>query len=414
MFTRQLIKSIFHQLTATRNCWPLHRQLTASVAGGNVVVLQGPDLGSPLKFPSVWLRDNCQCSACFHRNTKSRQANWTRTNVEARIRSINVCQQKKVTIDWWDDHRSSFTLDWLRNRDFAPTNRKRYIEEIYRPPCQLWSKKEFPNLIRTFEFTEVIEKDEALLAWLESLAIIGFCFIKNAPHDISVARQLSEHIGFIKRTTYGEEFEVKSKENARNYAYLMAPLPLHTDLPYYEYKAGINIIHCYVQSESLGGSNIMADGFYTAERLRKEFPKFYEILVKTPVDWCDLGEDNGVAFHNIWRSPVICLDVDGCYHRINENSTKRDSHFTVPLEQVAPWYEAYDKFVELAYAEAVEFKMASGDVFVFNNRRMLHGRTAYEDTPYNKRHLIGTYVDWDIIYSKIRILRAQQNEAKLY
>lgn len=42
-----------------------------------------------------------------------------------------------------------------------------------------------------------------LYKWLESLAVYGFSIIKNAPHDTTVARQLADRIGFIKRTTYG-------------------------------------------------------------------------------------------------------------------------------------------------------------------------------------------------------------------
>lgn len=177
-------------------------------------------------------------------------------------------------------------------------------------------------------------QDKVLLEWLESLAIYGFSIITNSPHDVTVARQLGDRIGYIKRTTYGEEFEVKSKDNARNYAYMMTPLPLHTDMPYYEYKAGINILHCYVQSQSQGGSNHITDGFHIAEKLRKGFPKLFEILVETPVDWYDIGKDSGMSFHNIWRAPTICLDIDGRYHRINENSTTRDSHFSDPLQHL--------------------------------------------------------------------------------
>lgn len=101
------------------------------------------------------------------------------------------------------------------------------------------------------------------------------------------------------------------------------------------------------------------------------------------------------------------MDVDGRYHRINFNTIKRDSHFNVPLEAVDLWYEAYNKFIEIANETAVQFKTHPGDVFVFNNRRMLHGRTAFEDTPDNKRHLIGAYVDWDYIYSKMRVLQTK-------
>lgn len=30
-----------------------------------------------LKYPLIWLRDNCQCSSCFDSQTKSRILDWT-------------------------------------------------------------------------------------------------------------------------------------------------------------------------------------------------------------------------------------------------------------------------------------------------------------------------------------------------
>ncbi|XP_037939818.1 gamma-butyrobetaine dioxygenase [Teleopsis dalmanni] len=405
MFYKKISAILFH---STKNFKTWTRHLSVAAINGNFIVVQPKQSKSNIKFPAVWLRDNCQCNECFHKHTKSRTMNWERINHNVHVERV-CAVNNVVNITWNDKHESTFDLDWLLERDFSKDNRQRYIENVYKPAPRLWSKEEYVNVSKTFEYADVANENEALLSWLETLAINGFALIKNAPDNKGVARDLANRIGYIKRTTYGEEFEVKSKENARNYAYLMKPLPLHTDMPYYEYKAGINILHCYVQSVSTGGANLMTDGFYIAEKLKQNCPDYYNILKTTPVDWYDIGNDSGTDFYNIYRSPVICLDIDGQYNRINHNTPKRDSHFTIPLEQVQSWYEAFDKFLELANKEAIEFKTRCGDVFTFNNLRMLHGRTAYEDSPSNKRHLIGAYVDWDIIYSKIRILKMQKN-----
>ena len=50
-----------------------------------------------------------------------------------------------------------------------------------------------------------------------------------------------------------EEFTVRNTEGTTNVAYRSAKLQMHTDLPYYEYKPGANLLHCLVQSESNGG-----------------------------------------------------------------------------------------------------------------------------------------------------------------
>ncbi|XP_020802902.1 gamma-butyrobetaine dioxygenase [Drosophila serrata] len=366
------------------------------------------DKGLALKYPQVWLRDNCQCSECFHASTRARKSNWERGPVNIEVAKVDYNQkQQQLEVVWQDKHKSSFDIAWLRERDFGEAARQRYLDEVYKPPVQLWGKSQFEAVRKEFNYQDVIQQDAVLQAWLEALAIQGFAILKGAPDDINVAKHLAERIGYIKRTTYGDVFEVKSKPNAGNYAYLMTPLPLHTDMPYYEYKAGINILHTLVQSASSGGANTLTDGFNVANEMRRQHPEDFDVLRSVPVNWFDIGHDGDATrpFHSIWRSPVICLDVDGGYARINQNTTKRDSRFTVPLEQVVAWYRAYDKFLELAHSEAVEFKTQAGDVFVFNNLRMLHGRTAYEDAPGNKRHLVGAYVDWDIIYSKLRTLK---------
>ncbi|XP_017137643.1 gamma-butyrobetaine dioxygenase [Drosophila miranda] len=382
----------------------------ARLASPSIVEIDEAD-GQRLKYPQVWLRDNCQCTECFHAATRARKSNWERGPLHVGAQRVSYDEQcQQLQVHWQDEHKSVYELQWLRERDFGDAARQKYLDEVYRPPVQLWRKTQFEEVRREFLYQNVLDRDDVLKAWLEALAVQGFALLKDAPDDENVARRLAERIGYIKRTTYGDVFEVKSKPNAGNYAYLMVPLPLHTDMPYYEYKAGINILHTLVQSESAGGSNTLVDGFHVAAEMRRLYPQEFEVLRSVPVNWYDIGHDGDQArpFHSLWRAPVVCLDLDGQVVRINQNTTKRDSRFTVPIEQAVAWYEAYDRFLRLAHDEIVEFKTRPGDVLVFNNLRMLHGRTAYEDSPQNKRHLVGAYVDWDIIYSKLRTLRFPQ------
>lgn len=44
-----------------------------------------------LKYPLIWLRDNCQCSNCFHAQSKSRTIDWTKFDIRnAQPKSISV------------------------------------------------------------------------------------------------------------------------------------------------------------------------------------------------------------------------------------------------------------------------------------------------------------------------------------
>jgi Gamma-butyrobetaine hydroxylase-like, N-terminal len=42
------------------------------------------------KFPFVWLRDNCQCSECFHKESQSRTIDWEKFDVNVRAVAAKV------------------------------------------------------------------------------------------------------------------------------------------------------------------------------------------------------------------------------------------------------------------------------------------------------------------------------------
>lgn len=52
------------------------------------LLLQSP--GDPLRYPTVWLRDNCTCSECFHEQSMSRTIDWEVFDVNIQIRDIWV------------------------------------------------------------------------------------------------------------------------------------------------------------------------------------------------------------------------------------------------------------------------------------------------------------------------------------
>lgn len=309
----------------------------------------------------------------------------------------------------WDDneqHTSLYDYEWLRARDFSRKSRERFLKTIYKPEKKLWSKIGFKDALRFFDFKKIIESDHELHDWLKSLATHGVTIIENTPQTEKEARKIADRVGFIRRTHYGEEFMVQAKEGTTNVAYLSAPLQMHTDLPYYHFAPGVNLLHCLVQSKSSGAQNLLSDAFYVAHLMKKNFPEEFNSLSTVLVNWTDVGEDTGPPFHSIHRAPMICLDYDKQIERINHSIPQRDSFFTVPLSEVKGWYKALAKFVELIHLEAVEFKTEEGTILCFDNSRLVHGRKKYEDvTGKNVRHVVGAYLDWDEIYSRLRVLQ---------
>ena len=68
-------------------------------------------------------------------------------------------------------------------------------------------------------------------------------------------------------------------------------------------------------------------------------------------------------------------------------------------EALEAYYAAWSKFVALANAPAfkLELKLAPGEAVVWDNSRLMHGRTAYPTG--GRRWLQGAYIDWDEVQS---------------
>ena len=59
--------------------------------------------------------------------------------------------------------------------------------------------------------------------------------------------------------------------------------------------------------------------------------------------------------------------------------------------------------VRVADGNGAGIRLEAGDLFIVDNRRVLHGRTAYDPTG-GTRHLQGCYADIDGLHSTIRVL----------
>ena len=76
-------------------------------------------------------------------------------------------------------------------------------------------------------------------------------------------------------------------------------------------------------------------------------------------------------------------------------------------------YKALKLFNSLCYDDQefmVRYKLNEGDIAVFDNLRIMHGREGYEvQTGHDgERKLYGCYMDWDEINDKLRILRQEK------
>lgn len=364
--------------------------------------------GESLQFPYVWLRENCQCEQCYHTTAQSRILDWSKFDLNVKPQDVSK-DQNSLRVTWDDGHSSQYNLNWLKFRGFTQENQRNYSETIYKPKQITWQTENFDEIFSKHDYSEILNSNEALYNWLYKLSVYGVALIQNTPDSDTAIDAVINKIGFTKRTHYGVKFVVRQLPNTSNVAYLSSNLQMHTDLPYYEYCPGANLLHCLVQTDSQGGENMLSDCHYTAEYMKVNHPAQYSLLTDIEVEWRDVGIEDGNEFFKLHRAPVICLDRHGEITRINFSIPQRGSHFPMAIELVKPWYEAHSMFLALNQKFAAKFKTKAGDILTFNNIRLLHGRNAYEDKEYNVRQLIGAYVDWDEIYSRLRCLKVKLN-----
>lgn len=109
------------------------------------------------KFPSIWLRDNCQCSNCFQIQTQSRTIDWEKFNFESKPLNANL-DALELIIKWSDEHQSTFSLEWLIERSFTEENRKFFRNKLYKFERVSWGANEFEEYLKKFDYKTLLNE----------------------------------------------------------------------------------------------------------------------------------------------------------------------------------------------------------------------------------------------------------------
>jgi len=110
--------------------------------------------------------------------------------------------------------------------------------------------------------------------------------------------------------------------------------------------------------------------------------------------------------------PLIGLDPRGRIREIRCNGRSLQPSCLSPAE-AAGFYRAYRAFAALASDPAAlrTVRLAPGDCVVFDNTRVLHGRTGF--TGQGGRHLQGCYADLDGVESAVAVAgRARERKGR--
>tara|TARA_B100001250_G_scaffold215762_1_gene185167 strand:- start:245 stop:1369 length:1125 start_codon:yes stop_codon:yes gene_type:complete len=353
--------------------------------------------GEVSKFNYMWLRDNCP--SAHDKDSRHRMFNILEVSQEINPTKYNINKEGKLEIEWSEgNHTSYYDTRWLRDNCYTINSNKKYIS-----PYKLWDNS-LENDLESIKIDhdEIIDSEEGLIKWLELLHFKGISIVKNAPSDKKSALPVLNRISHTRETFFNTPFEVINIPKPNNSAYTAHGLRNHMDLPWFETPPGYQFLHCLI-NDAKGGDSSAVDGFAVADYLRKNEKDIFETLVNIPLKFRD--KDYTQVSHRSFHAPAISLTKDGDYNDIRFSVATMDALDCNPdvMEKV---YKAHHIFGNLLHDNkfVIKFRLEAGDIFSFNNRRLLHGRTAYDPNS-GHRHLQGYYMDRDEILGRLNYLK---------
>lgn len=372
------------------------RALALKIGGTTQLVLERAG-GQPFAIHPLWLRERCRDAASIDLKTQQRLADPSDFDLALKIVSVTQPSPGSFRIRFSDGHEASFSAaDILAEAALAPNDHDC-------PPLTLWDGT-LAQLPRARWHADASESER--LAWLESFLTLGFVIFEGVPTTPGTVLKVGSMFGFTRETNFGPLFDVRSTPDATDLAYTNVSLDPHTDNPYRAPVPGIQLLHCLV-NETTGGLSTLVDGFAVAQTLRDAHPEAFRVLTGTPVRFKYIDADTELTA----SAPPIELDVTGAVKSIHF-SPRLDF---VPLfepQRLEAYFGARREFDQRLRAPQFEirFLLRAGDLVMFDNCRLLHGRTGF-DPAEGLRHLQGCYIDIDGPRSLYRVLRRRRAQA---
>ena len=355
------------------------------------------DDGEESKFNYLWLRDNCP--SAHDKDSRHRMFNILNVSINIKPKKYNVSANGSLEIEWSEgDHKSIYDPSWLRKNCYTIKNKNKYVS-----PYKLWDsslQKDLKSI--EIDHDEIINSEVGLIKWLELLHYTGIAIVKNAPTEENSAFKVLNRISHTRETFFKTPFEVINIPKPNNSAYTAHALRNHMDLPWFENPPGYQFLHCLINSAK-GGNSSAVDAFAVADYLKKNEKEVFDILVNTPLKFRD-KDYTQEAIRSVYGT-AISLTKDGDYNDIRYSIATLDALDCHP-DQMDAVYKAHHRFGNLLHDDKfqINFRLEPGDIFSFNNRRLLHGRTEFDPNS-GHRHLQGYYMDRDEIIGRLNYLK---------
>jgi alpha-ketoglutarate-dependent taurine dioxygenase len=371
-------------------------------------------------------------------------------------KTVHDSTEKKrdiLEIVWQSGEKSSYDLEWLSRftSNTSQADSRRVTKEV-----AIGARDNSDCVaIPTFDYVKVMENDldeSTLFQVLDNILKHGAVLIQNAPaasatsdeDDESIVANLGRRIcgsNLSHGSLYGDVFHVKSMPDAHNIAYTSVALPPHQDLTYYESKPFLQLLHTVQNAPTTiddkgRGESVLIDAMAAVEHLRRVAPDVFQTLCTVEATFCKQREGADMASA---KPHIVTSPYDQSVTSVNWSPPFEGPLQLPPSRDIVQQERLMDDYVmayqameclldnhspsaamlpvyleqelrEYAQNYTWEYALKEGEILVFNNQRMLHGRRRFSlpEGTNKHRHLIGCYTDAMDTLSHYRLLLRQQ------
>ena len=264
------------------------------------------------------------------------------------------------------------------------------------PPPAPWKAEQDPQ--RVYQWIDLAD-ETVLYRALHDFITLGFVLVHGTPTRPDSILEVARRFGFVRDTNFGAFFEVYSRPASTDLAYRPIALGPHTDNPYRTPVPGIQLLQC-LQNETSGGFSTLVDSLSVAAQVRHEDPEGFALLARIPIRFEYRDADTCL----VAVKPMI--ELDGSGEMIGVHYSPRLDDIPLMSEADTRLYHRARRRLGTLFEDPryeLRFRLDPGQMMMFDNNRVLHGRTAFDPSE-GHRQLQGCYIDRDGPRSRYRVL----------
>lgn len=381
-------------------------------------------------FDPIFLRDSCTCPRCIDPSTSQRLFQTADIPLDVQLKHILSTSTGALEFEWdndipgFDGHTSTFSASFFKE------NRLRIdrVRAAHNLICRTyWDRDLIEKRNRVFAFKEYLDSDGTLHEALQHLLEYGIVFLDGVPSESEAIGLIASRIGPLRNSFYGSTWNVRSLPSAKNVAYTSGDLGFHMDLLYMADPPSIQLLHPLKTSDE-GGESMFSDGFKALDTLAKRDLAAATVLSKFLItyrykndgQWYEQTRPTVEGQITLTANGITDSDGSITSHKYGEPAINWGPQFQGPLQVDSGSdidrqndhgsnlrnYVAAAKLYKALLEEPgaiFETKMKEGTCVIFDNRRVLHARKAFNSQA-GERWLRGGYVDRDAFRSRLRVL----------